>query len=50
MSSLRVKEQAAGQFFNFTETLGANEYCQIDIDATAFVARVVLDDALTQGV
>jgi hypothetical protein len=43
------KEQAAGQFFNFTETLGANEYCQIDIDATAFVARVVLDDALTLG-
>ncbi len=28
------KEQAAGQFFNFTETLGANEYCQIDVDAT----------------
>ena len=28
------KPQAAGQFFNFTETLGANEYCQIDIDAT----------------
>lgn len=43
------KEQAAGQFFNFTETLGANEYCQIDIDASAFVARVVMDDALTLG-
>ena len=43
------KEQAAGQFFNFTETLGSNEYCQIDIDATAFVARVILDDALTLG-
>lgn len=43
------KPQAAGLFFNFTETLGSNEYCEIDVDASLFVARVVVDDALTVG-
>jgi hypothetical protein len=43
------KEQAQGSWFNFTETLGSNEYCIIDVDATAYVARVAVDDALTLG-
>lgn len=42
-------EAANGVWFNFTETLGANEYCEIVIDATANMGRVVLDDALTVG-
>ena len=40
---------AAGNWFNFTENLGANEYCQIDIDTTEFLGRVVIDDAITVG-
>ena len=40
---------AGGWSFNFTETLGPNEYCKIDIDASEFVARVVLDDSVTLG-
>jgi hypothetical protein len=43
-------EQAAGQFLNHTETLASGEYCEINVDATAHVARVVFDDALTLGV
>eukprot|EP00347_Sterkiella_histriomuscorum_P021894 403332395 len=43
-------EQAAGQQVNHTETLSSGEYCQISVDATSFLARVVLDDALTLGV
>ena len=35
--------------FNFTETLGPNEYCKIEVDATEYVARVVLDDSVTLG-
>jgi hypothetical protein len=35
--------------FNFTETLGPNEYCKIEVDATAYIARVVLDDSVTLG-
>ena len=35
--------------FNFTETLGPNEYCKIEVDATACIARVVLDDSVTLG-
>jgi hypothetical protein len=42
--------QARGQFLNHTETLASGEYCEINVDATAYVARVVLDDALTLGV
>lgn len=42
--------QARGQFVNYTETLASGEYCEIDVDSTAFVSRVVLDDALTLGV
>ena len=42
-------EASAGNWFNYTETLGANEYCTIDIDATAFMGRVVVDDTLTVG-
>ena len=38
---------AAGQWFNFTETLGLNEYCVINVDATNFIAGVVVDDAVT---
>ena len=33
--------------FNFTETLGSNEYCKIEVDATAYIARVVLDDSVS---
>lgn len=40
---------AAGNWFNFTENLGANEYCQIDIDTTEFMGRVTIDDAITVG-
>jgi hypothetical protein len=36
--------------FNFTETLGPNEYCKIEVDATAYIARVILDDSVTLGV
>jgi hypothetical protein len=43
-------EASAGNWFNYTETLGANEYCQIDIDTTAYMGRVVIDEALTVGV
>ena len=35
--------------FNFTETLGPNEYCKIEVDATAYIARVVLYDSVTLG-
>lgn len=41
---------AAGQQVNYTETLALGEYCNITIDATNYVARVVFDDALTLGV
>lgn len=45
-----VSTPAADQnWFNFTETLGANEYCTIEIDASQYLARVVLDDAITVG-
>ena len=41
---------AAGSWnINFTETLGPNEYCKIDIDASQYLARVVLDDSVTLG-
>lgn len=35
---------------NYTETLASGEYCQISVDASNYVARVILDDALTLGV
>lgn len=41
--------EAAGNWFNYTETLGANEYCIIKVDASAFLGRVVIDEALTVG-
>ena len=40
---------AGGSWFNFTETLGANEYCVITVDSTNFPAGVVVDDATTVG-
>ena len=43
-------EQAKGQFVNHTETLASGEYCEVNVDTTAYVARVVFDDALTLGV
>ncbi len=43
-------EQARDQFVNYTETLASGEYCEVNIDTTAFVGRVVFDDALTLGV
>lgn len=43
-------EQAKGQFVNYTETLASGEYCEVNVDTTAYVARVVFDDALTLGV
>lgn len=42
--------EAAGNWFNYTETLGANEYCAIKVDTTAFMGRVVIDEALTVGI
>lgn len=42
--------QARGQFINHTETLASGEYCEIEVDSTQFVSRVVFDDALTLGV
>ena len=39
----------AGNWYNYTETLGSNEYCEINIDASQFVGRVVVDDAMTVG-
>lgn len=42
--------EAAGNWFNYTETLGSNEYCEIKVDATAFMGRVVIDEALTVGI
>ena len=42
--------QQAGQQVNYTETLASGEYCDILVDATNFIARVILDDALTLGV
>jgi hypothetical protein len=41
--------QAAGSFFNYTETLAVGQYCIINVDASLFVARLVLDDATTVG-
>ncbi len=41
--------KARGNWFNYTETLGANEYCEISVDAKNYVAHVVLDDAVTVG-
>lgn len=35
---------------NYTETLASGEYCEVNVDTTAFVGRVVFDDALTLGV
>ena len=43
-------KDAAGQFYNYTETLGSAEYCIITIDASNFVARVIFNDAITLGV
>ena len=40
---------SAGNWFNFTETLGANEYCAIEVDSSSFVGRMVIDDAITVG-
>ncbi len=40
---------AGGWTFNFTETLGLNEYCNIEVDATNFPASVVIDDSVTVG-
>ncbi|TNV72503.1 hypothetical protein FGO68_gene9025 [Halteria grandinella] len=42
-------EEAAGNWFNYTETLGANEYCVITVNTAAFMGRVVVDEALTVG-
>ena len=44
-----TNKTAGGWSFNFTETLGPNEYCKIEIDASEFMARVVLDDSVTLG-
>lgn len=40
---------AAGVWYNYTETLGANEYCEIQIDTTDYLGRVTIDDAITVG-
>ncbi len=38
------------QWFNYTETLGVNEYCVINVDASQFLGRVVIDGAVSVGV
>ena len=42
--------QQQGQWTNYTETLALGEYCTVEVDATAFVAHVVFDNALTLGI
>jgi hypothetical protein len=41
--------QAAGTFFNYTETLALGQFCYINVDSSLFVTRMVIDDATTVG-